>query len=1055
VKVYSHPDPWVLERELVRRVESAHPRDGRGSTLILVPTSRLAAHVERRLAATGGRGAWLGLHVRTFHGVARRILEASRVALPCVASERLRRTLVRRLLDAQPENPWSIFVRARPGAASRVSGALVDLREAGITPDELRATAGDEPGPAALAELYEAYARALDEGIASGFTDETGLVRAALAEAPQLARAHGAIFLHGAYELLGIHVELLRALDSGRQVTALVPVRTDAPATAYAERFARSFLGSGEDPTPIEADAGAGSGLALEALYRESSRPDPVAPARVSFHTCQGASAEVDSAVRRALAAIARGVPPTEIAIVARSLAPYAGAIDELLTERSLPYTSSAVSPLRRRPFVRDLLLLLRVVERDFPRAATVELLRSRSVDWGRIVRERPSGERADAWSLRARLVGGLAEWTLGLTRWIEDDEARAARRRPEEPRSAFRLDEARRIGATLSVLRGRVGPAPRGWSEHATRIRTLAEELLVARDGVEDESAVRLLGEILLDMERLETWLLDRRRVPFGEAVDWLEQAVDQAEHKPKSEDRGGIRVLDALPARGLTFEHVQLLGMNAGVFPRKAIDDPILGDTLRRRLRERTGRPIPVAGEALDEERLLLLLLAGSSRTSLEVSWQRAAEAGRVRSPSLALRELARIARGRPDLGALEPIEVPSHPEHGLRHAIADGSGITADERTLLFALSSAVPAMRARLAQVEPGLADGLHLLAATETFETVDPAYDGRIDRVALPPEGLSVSAVERLGQCPLRFFFQHVLRVREPANEVDPLELDPRDVGGVVHDRLAEIYGTLEGEGLLAPESLARALERAEELQQGLRHVVLGRIGERMAGRFPVMWEHLAAQWEGAIACFVRADLERLSREGLRVLGVEVEASRELAIGGGLTLRLRGRFDRVLEGPGALVLSDYKTTRKVERIDELVDEGRMLRAEDLQVPLYQWLEARVASVEVLGVGPSFAGDTVSRAEFRGFTKPQRREGFLETISVLLDLARQGRFPLRDRAKACEFCPYERACRHRHAPTRVRQARDADGRTCAALWAKAKTRPLLTPAGNVDG
>ncbi len=1053
MKVYGHPDPWILERELERRVESAHPADGRASTLILVPTRRLAAHVERRLAASSGRRAWLGLHVRTFRGAARRILETAGLAPPALVSERVHLTLVRRVLDAQPENPWSGFVRDRPGAAGRVAGALLDLREAGVTPDELRSAGGDDPGAATLAAIYDAYARVLDDGLARGFTDETGLVRAAIAHAADFARGHGAVFLHGAYELLGIHVELVRALDAGREVTVLVPVRPGTPATAYAERFARRFLLGGQDVTPIETPGGEpGCGLALDALYSETSRPEPVSPARVTFRTCQGAAAELETAMRQALCAIASGARPEEIAIVARSLAPYAGAVDQLLSEAGLPFTSSVATPLRRRPFVRDLLLALRVVERDFPRTATVEVLRSPRIDWGRLVRaERPSGERADRWSLRARIVSGLEEWTLGLTRWVEDDEARSARHRPDATPSSFRLDEARRIGAALSILRGRIGPAARSWSEHATRIRAITDELVIPGETPDDESARDALDEILVDMARLESWLLDRRRVPFGEALDWLDQAVDAAEHKPRSSDRGGIRVLDALPARGLTFERVHVVGLNAGVFPRRVVDDPVLGDAARRKLRDATGRPIPLAAERLDEERLLLLLLAGSSRASLDVSWQRAAEAGRVRSPSLALRELARIARGVPDLGALRAIEVPSHPEQALRHAIAEGAGIAEAERVLLLALSARGPDARERLARVDPDLADGLHTIAATETFEPVDPAFDGRIARPAIPADGLSVSGLERLGRCPLQFFFSHVLRVHEPENEIEPIELDAREAGGLVHDRMATLYGTLLEEGLFEPGELERALARSDELLGGLRDEILGRLGERIGRRFPVLGQHLAAEWHTALAAFVRADLERLARAGLRVTGVEVPAERQLPLGPGVTLRLRGRFDRVLEGPGAVVVSDYKTTRRAERLDELVDETRMLRAEDIQVPLYRWLDERATAVEVLGIGPAVSG----AREFRTFGARGGESGFLETVSTLLDLARRGSFPFRDRQKACDLCAYEAACRHRHPPSRIRQARDPDGRMCDALWNKSKTRPLLATPGDVDG
>ena len=108
-------------------------------------------------------------------------------------------------------------------------------------------------------------------------------------------------------------------------------------------------------------------------------------------------------------------------------------------------------------------------------------------------------------------------------------------------------------------------------------------------------------------------------------------------------------------MQARGLTFRWVALLGMHSGSFPRAPRADPILPDPARQRLREATGKPLPVKSEADAEERLLLSLLLGAAGKALRVSWQRADERGREKAPSLTLREVSRLALGRPDLAGL----------------------------------------------------------------------------------------------------------------------------------------------------------------------------------------------------------------------------------------------------------------------------------------------------------------------------------------------------------------------------------------------------------------
>src|SRR5262249_55855253 len=83
--------------------------------------------------------------------------------------------------------------------------------------------------------------------------------------------------------------------------------------------------------------------------------------------------------------------------------------------------------------------------------------------------------------------------------------------------------------------------------------------------------------------------------------------------------EDGGGIRVLDAMQARGLAFDTVVLVGLNADSWPRPARPDPFLSDADRSALRNRIRRPVPLKEERLQEERLILALTLGSARRRL----------------------------------------------------------------------------------------------------------------------------------------------------------------------------------------------------------------------------------------------------------------------------------------------------------------------------------------------------------------------------------------------------------------------------------------------------
>jgi hypothetical protein len=1044
VKVLTHADSVILERELLARVDAAHPRGTLARTLILAPTSRLVAHVQRRLAER--RPAWLGLEVLTFPALARRVLEERGGRGPQVVSSRLLEALLGRLLDARPGNAWSRLARERPGTTKRLRAALNDLREAGLDPAELAPDCAAEPRGADLVEIYRDYHLALERRGSEGWTDEAGLIRAALPGAATFGRGCRAVFLHGAYELIGVHLELLRRLARETEVTALLPGGAGRPVAAYAERFAREFLGA-----PVEALGAEDAGrLPLDALFDESARPAPAPVERLAFCHVQGAAAEVELAAREALAEVERGCPPSEIVLVARTLEPFAAAIEAAFEDEGLPYTSSVASPLRRHPVVRDFVLLLQVVDERYPRRATAELLRSRRMRWSGLGGDDapPRGDRADLWSRSARLVGGLEEWTRDLPRWAaqaerypgQSDEERLA----AEAHARGRAVEAQRIARSVESLERVVDPAARTWSEHAARLEELLESRFLRPDDGPASQAFAMLEELLGEMRRLETLVGDRDPVPFHTMCEWLQHAVDGAQLTLRADDNGGIRVLDAMQLRGLTFRRTLVLGLNGGLFPRTPREDPVLPDRLRARLRERTKRPLGVAREGRSEERLLLAMVLGSASERVTVSWQRADEAGKARTPSLALRELARLALGRPDLPALRERSrhVPSHPEH-WRRALVEGTGLLAPggERVLAALQPKSAAALGGRFPELEPGF----EMIRNTQVFFGRQGAYDARIGPFE-PRRELSVSALETLGSCPLRFFFERVVAVRSLDEPASLFDIEPREIGTQIHALLETIYARLRDEGRFdaADEDAEPVVRRAHELLELERGRILGELDARLSRRLPVLHARLSRNWVETLRGFLSEDLTRLVARRARPVALEESRLATVDFGEGLTRRLRGRFDRRVAGPQGERVGDYKTGPVTWR----VNPNRMLKAETLQVPLYWMLAGGDAEVELLAVTPAIdPAAEEAREVFAGFDG-ELRDGFRHTMRVLLGLLEAGAFPYHE-GRHCTWCPYDRACRRNHPPTEEREERSADGAAYRALADKNRSHPHGRP------
>jgi RecB family exonuclease len=913
VKLVAHASPQVLEAELLDRVAAAKSADPLAPVLIVVPSRRLADHVTHRLVERFG--ALLGVSVLHHRALAERVLEQAGVRRRRVLDDDLLDTLFARVVHRAAAGPLRDFVRDHPGASSALRETLTDLREAGVDPAAVTATlSGPEAETAALYALWSTVVSDLAEH--GDAIDDAGLARAATAEATEFAARFSAIVHHGAYDLIGVRVDLVRALDRGRELTFLLPADPVDACGAFGVERARVIAASRAPLTSLERT---------------------VAPAPVAFLHAQGARAELQTAAYEALAAVAAGTPPHEVAIVVRSFGPYAAAMDALLDAEGPRWNTSYTRPLRRDP----------------------------------------------------NAASALCAITAGEDR------------------------------------------GPRGFRMHADDFETIAREA----------AAGERLSRVLASMREIETLLGDDRRVSRGEALAWLDARADAATLPPEGADGGGVRILDAMQARGLTFTHLGLAGMNTGIFPRVAREDPFLSDSSRLLLREATGRPLPIATESDGEERLLLAMLLGQAREQLRVSWRRADDAARPLVPSLALREIARFAK----LGAeaetvlREARALPAHPRSRLEAWARSPGLIGRREETLLAALASetgadAGPAVAAR----RPELAAGVALVAATETFAPTTGRYDGRIGASVLR-KTMGATALETLGRCPLQFFFRHVLHVEAPRTPPTPFEADAASTGSRVHEVLREVYTRLRDEGAFDGGDVRGLVARARAILREAWNAPAAEDDVARAARLPVLGRIEGKIWLTALDAFLDADLRRMVKEGLVPEALEHKIERALP-GGPPALIVRARFDRLLAGPSGAVVSDYKTGGD---LTARVKSSAMLSGGALQVPIYALISG--LPVELLGIGPQHDPD-VDVFRFQDFKSDEERNGVLETLRVVASLADAGRFPLHP-GDHCTWCDYRSACRHGHPPTTYREDHAADIRDARDCWGKTGKLPSL--------
>src|SRR3972149_343697 len=127
------------------------------------------------------------------------------------------------------------------------------------------------------------------------------------------------------------------------------------------------------------------------------------------------------------------------------------------------------------------------------------------------------------------------------------------------------------------------------------------------------------------------------RPRFSQEEFVQAVQRRIEATRVPIGTELVPGVRVLDAMAARGLAFRVLFVLGLNESVFPRVIREDAFLRDRERRVLETSLGYKIPEKLGGYDEERLLFSLLVGAARESLSLCAQRSHEAGGAPPPPL----------------------------------------------------------------------------------------------------------------------------------------------------------------------------------------------------------------------------------------------------------------------------------------------------------------------------------------------------------------------------------------------------------------------------------
>ena len=278
-------------------------------------------------------------------------------------------------------------------------------------------------------------------------------------------------------------------------------------------------------------------------------------------------------------------------------------------------------------------------------------------------------------------------------------------------------------------------------------------------------------------------------------------------------------------------------------------------------------------------------------------------------------------------------------------------------------------------------------------------------------------GFSPSALNKYRACPLKFYYENVLGLRE-ADEVSE-DLAQSDLGTCIHAVLQEVYSR-DTDRHIRPETLQAALDDLDG--------ILARVLEEQFshGRSHLGRNHfLESVAHKQIASFLRGEIRRL-REGttLEIIGLEQPLAHTLALGND-SVRIIGTADRIDRADGMLRIIDYKSGRVEERdlrVDSLDIDLVEVKDKWFQVLLYAWLYARAndsAEPCLSGIQPLGRLDapllTVSWGGEELLT-PDRLALFEEGLARMVADLMNPHIPFEAHpgCSLCAYCPFKETC-----------------------------------------
>lgn len=1104
-----HPS---LEDSFAETIQTLKGDNPLASLAVVAPTNWMLHRIQERIVQ-GNDASFMNVSFLNFSALAKEICRLSGVATGQIIQQSvIYEGIIAGLLKQQtPQEPRFKNVQSLPALSKALFRVIQDLIDANVHLDVMQEAVreGFVEGMEiqklyGIIHLFDTFRQRLNTLHISHYSDVYRMATACVPDSTFL-RGFQQILAYGFYDLTGVEQDFFGEIFRHYPTTLFLPYQKKHPAFAYVKPFYESFvLGIAHDVEELPADRDYGfsyltnpkfedisasdcglrvAGHKLNAESTTDSSPPKTGNPKPIIINVSGKRDEVWAVAKEILKLTAEGYTMEEIGVVARSVDPYTDAIKKIFQENAIPFATSAQEPIGKYPLVKIILQVLQLKREDFYRPMVIDLLES---PYFRMPSCDPEGviPRPDLWDLLSRRLGihgGIACWFTRLEQakavlpefvdkgneeFLSDEEGMARHIHIPGDQIELLKNILRSLSNDVSLL-----PEKASWKTMSTEtIRLFQDYIQVPSEGMNPEVTERDL--LILDKIRELLFSLCSldclgEEVTLNQFLDIFIDACRQEALPIGLKNGRGVKVLDAMSARGIPFRALFVLGLNEKAFPRAISEEPFLRDHVRRRLSEVLGNVIPEKLRGFDEERLLFTFLLNAARERLYLLYERSDETGKPKVQSHYLMDIIQTIKGtspftkKPGESLVHEIYVPRSIKEKL--CKQEISLLTPKEIRIRMAFDRIDPIC---FMKTFGGNREAfVRQQSALRSIESCNPhltPYDGIVGDVSAwwnkqTGRGLSPTTLETFGMCPFKFFMSKILELESLAEPEVAEMVTAVDLGILYHNILRDFYHALIEKGYFT----AKIREQAPiELLHEVAQKYFTEIEQQMPIPYPIIWEIEKEEIAALLTRFVTWDFEQIGKTGYVPAYLEktVTLSTQNNVifgdsqqGEALKMALKGKIDRIdLKQTGDIAsfrVIDYKSGRFLK--ENLMKS--VIRGQKLQLPLYAIMAEQMLSEE-MKKGRIPKGQTrLDEASFvyvaeteekAGQGSPPRKtinseewmnckEQYWETLWEFLKIIRAGIFPVSpaEDTRKCEWCEFSTTCRRGNQPLRFRLGQDA--------------------------